>query len=271
MRKHKFISALTSVLFLLSLFCLPNTFVSAAQQTDTVRVVTWNIRHGNDQLDGQQAELNAIDADFCLLQEVDEGTGRVNGISCLRTLGRTLYPYRYFGHNMPYDDGEYGLGILSKTRLSAFEQRLQIAGNAGDLGLTKGIGKLNGEKISIYNAHFSYESDLLRARQIQAAAQLLAADENPYKILGGDLNIKSFSELAPFADFGIINCEGRYYPTYQGLDWSTQAIDNIIYSADTLYPSEVKMMVTDYSDHNALAVTFQVKTQDSEEGVAKNV
>lgn len=56
-------------------------------------------------------------------------------------------------------------------------------------------------------------------------------------------------------DLSIYNVHLNYLRT----DWPTQAIDNVLYTADTLKVNQVLMPVNGRSDHNALYVEFEVK------------
>ena len=225
-------------------------------QQDTLTIVTWNIKHGNGHLDWQQEQLETIGADICLLQEVDEYTDRVNGVSTLEILSGRNYYYQYFGNNGGYQNGEYGTGILSKRRFTKFEPSPLIEEGVHN-GIIKGTLRRGGQTFSLYNVHLSSESDTYRAKQLEVLLQSFEEDENPCKIIAGDFNIRDLSELALFEEYGIINTDEHYYPTYQGLDWDTQAIDNVIYTDDTLEVQQVDMLVNGLSDHNALTVTFQ--------------
>lgn len=244
----KILAALMAVLLVLNL--LGVGYTAAEETPQTLKVVTWNIRHGNDRMDEQRAQLLELDADICFLQEVDEGTNRVGGLSCLDVLGGEEYSCRRFGSARRYDGGRFGTGILSRQKLTRFKS------NRAGIGYTKAVWKQGERTVSIYNVHLDYENDETRAGQIAALAEEFFSDKNTYRIIAGDFNLKDFSELDVFGEMGMINNDLTYYPTYHGLDWDTQAIDNIIYTSDTLQPVETQMLVNDLSDHNALAVTF---------------
>ncbi|MDD6033457.1 MAG: endonuclease/exonuclease/phosphatase family protein [Oscillospiraceae bacterium] len=253
--KRRWLAALTAVaLLVLNFFGVGYTSESTPE---TLKIVTWNIRHGNERLTLQRDQLKALDADVCFLQEVDEGSERMQGSSCLNILGRGLYYGRYFGGGTPFENGLFGRGMLTKKRLLSFEAEPEIHQPIVESGFTRGVLRQNGRTISLYNVHFSFSSDNHRAYQIAALADSFLADENPYKIIAGDFNLRDFSELEVFSEYGIVNSDETYYPTYQGLDWVTQAIDNVIYTDDTLRPLSAEMIVNGLSDHNALAVTFE--------------
>jgi endonuclease/exonuclease/phosphatase family metal-dependent hydrolase len=88
----------------------------------TLRVLTYNIHHGEG-TDGRVdlsrlAEVvSAVDPDLVALQEVDEGTERVNGVSELAELARLTHMHPAFGKAMNYLGGQYGVAILSRWPL----------------------------------------------------------------------------------------------------------------------------------------------------------
>ena len=60
-------------------------------QKDTIRVATWNVDSGSADLSDQKEFLSGIDADIIGLQEAEEKTARVNGVSVCDTLAEGLF------------------------------------------------------------------------------------------------------------------------------------------------------------------------------------
>jgi len=88
---------------------------------DTVRVLSYNIRHGagmDMQLDLERvaAVIRSLDPDVVLLQEVDLRTRRTGGVDQASLLSDvTDLPHHAFGRFMDYDGGQYGMAVLSST------------------------------------------------------------------------------------------------------------------------------------------------------------
>jgi endonuclease/exonuclease/phosphatase family metal-dependent hydrolase len=86
---------------------------------DTMRVMTYNIHHGEG-VDGKldlERIANVIrkqDCDLVGLQEVDRNTQRSRGVDQMAELARLTGLQPFFGKANDYDGGEVGLGILSK-------------------------------------------------------------------------------------------------------------------------------------------------------------
>ncbi|MBR6789633.1 MAG: endonuclease/exonuclease/phosphatase family protein [Oscillospiraceae bacterium] len=254
--KKRTAALLLAALTVLNLYGTGYTKKDEAEEPSAVKVVTWNIRHGNGRLMKQRDQLKAIGADICFLQEVDEGTDRISGYSCLNSLGMAQYRHRYLGDYRPYEGGRFGSGILSGREISGFVD--STGRNGLDTGHVYGVWEGENCRISIYNVHLSPESDIHRAAQLQVLAEDFFADENPCRIIAGDFNVRDLSELDLFAGMGIVSTGESYYPTYQGLDWDIQAIDNIIYTPDTLRLIRSDMHISGLSDHNALSAEFEL-------------
>ena len=103
------------------LFILVAAFFSMgnAVQAQKIRVLTYNIHHGEDvngKLDLQQIAdvINKADPDVAALQEVDSATGRTNKLDELKELARLTGMKYFYGKSMNYGGGGYGVGILTR-------------------------------------------------------------------------------------------------------------------------------------------------------------
>ena len=94
-------------------------------EKDTLSVLTFNIWHGEkhyneigagyeSSLDILATVINKAKPDLVALQEVDNRTSRSKGVDLVSELGLLTQMNPLFGASMPFDGGEYGLGILSK-------------------------------------------------------------------------------------------------------------------------------------------------------------
>ena len=87
-----------------------------------VKVLTYNVLGGRNtdgarDLDRIAEVINALDPDVVALQEVDRGTGRLNGVDLPAELAARTGMKAVFGRAMYYDGGEYGEAILSRFPL----------------------------------------------------------------------------------------------------------------------------------------------------------
>jgi endonuclease/exonuclease/phosphatase family metal-dependent hydrolase len=84
-----------------------------------LRIATWNIKAARSApLDDIAAEISAIRPDVVALQEVDMNVRRTGYVDQPTVLARTL-GYQYaFAASIKWDDGDYGLAVLSRWPLS---------------------------------------------------------------------------------------------------------------------------------------------------------
>ncbi|NQV30673.1 MAG: endonuclease/exonuclease/phosphatase family protein [Candidatus Marinimicrobia bacterium] len=87
--------------------------------------MTYNIRHGVGMdrvldLTRTARVIQAGNADFVILNEVDHGTNRSFGILQADSLGRLLDMYARFGRSIDYDGGQYGNALLSRYPILNF-------------------------------------------------------------------------------------------------------------------------------------------------------
>lgn len=223
-------------------------------------LMTWNILHGNGMIDKQKEQLKNYDADIVLLQEVDIGTRRIDGGNNMTDLADGLYPTALFGYECDYDTGVLGTSILTKGTLDDIVYKEGTEYAEIYHGYFHTTVELDGIDVSVYAVHLNYERSDWRAQQLYDLALDVDADKSRYIIVAGDFNLQDFDELNVLSTrLTAVNTDETYYPTYHGLDWNTQAIDNILYTAETLTVDQVLMPVNGYSDHNALYAKFTVK------------
>lgn len=106
--------------------------------TAVVKIMSFNIHHGNPPSDENKIDLNAIvqtiknaDADIIALQEVDVNTKRSGYINEAEILAKELKMEVFFTKAIDYEGGEYGVAILSKYPLTAKSfQKLSLAADA---------------------------------------------------------------------------------------------------------------------------------------------
>ena len=235
-------------------------YTKKAKPGTTFSLMTWNIIHGNGMIDKQKSQLSAYSPDIALLQEVDIGTRRINRGNNMTDLADGLYDTALFGYECDYDTGMLGTALLTDGALSGvqyMENRKEYAEIHN--GYFHADVELSDITVSVYAVHLNYARSDWRAQQLYELALDVSEDKSPYVIVAGDFNLHDFSELSVLSErLTALNREDNFFATYHGLDWHTQAIDNILYTADTLSPSEVVMPVNGYSDHNALYASFTV-------------
>jgi endonuclease/exonuclease/phosphatase family metal-dependent hydrolase len=180
------------------------SFASAdAQLPDEIRVLTYNIHHGEG-VDGKfdlpriATVIKSVSPDIVALQEVDQGTARASGVDQPAELAQLTEMEVVFGRNIDYQGGGYGTAVLTRlpvkaqnsVKLPSFydgEQRgVQIVelGPPGEPGLV------------FFCTHFDYRPD---DRERMASAELINGLAAKYSdrlmILAGDLNAEPNSRV----------------------------------------------------------------------------
>lgn len=155
-----------------------------------LRVVSYNIRHGrgtDDVLDLERtaAALRALEPDLVGLQEVDRGAERSGGVDQAVELGRSLGMTPLFGAFMPYQGGEYGMGILSRHPVVRSWSIPLPEGNEPRVALAAEIVGPGGETVVAVNVHFDWvDDDGFRFAQASALAAVLDTLTHPWVLLG---------------------------------------------------------------------------------------
>jgi endonuclease/exonuclease/phosphatase family metal-dependent hydrolase len=168
---------------------------AADPQPLTVRVVTYNVHHGEG-TDGKldlprlAGVIAALKPDLVALQELDVKTRRTGHVDQPAKLGELTGLHVAFGKAMDFDGGQYGNAVLSRfpireTRTHALptadghEPRcvLEVRVRPGD----------GGPAVTFLSTHLDHKDTPLRIRQAERIAALYADATGPV-ILAGDLN-----------------------------------------------------------------------------------
>lgn len=85
-----------------------------------VRVLTWNIHHGENaageiDLERIAAVIRSVDPDVVALQEVDARTARSGGVDQAAELARLTDRHAVFGANLAFQGGQYGNALLLRV------------------------------------------------------------------------------------------------------------------------------------------------------------
>ncbi len=175
----------------------------------TVRVLTYNIRHGegrDGRLDLRRLAdvMQGVDPDIIALQEVDQGTKRAGGTRQLDELARLLGMHAEFGKAMDFAGGRYGVAVLSRWPFVAVANQ-PLPTSPGDeprtaLTVRIRVGR-DGPLLEVTSTHLD-QSRGQDDRAVQAAhlnALLVAEDGRP-SILAGDFNARSGTDIIAILD-----------------------------------------------------------------------
>ena len=228
------------------------TTTGAEPAPDGLRVMSYNIYAGRNQDNSYNLQriadvILAGRPDLVALQEVDVNTTR----SSRRDLGRELAELTgmkvSFGPAMDYQGGQYGNAVLSRLPMVG-ERTHALPGNGGEpRSGAEVLVEVPGLELplSLVSLHIDHRSPELRAKQLEALDQSLAAEGWSIRLVVGDYNATPDSDLMKArlgsGDWIDLAPEAaRATPTFSS-DQPRQRIDYIIAAA----PFEHQ--VTDYA------------------------
>lgn len=165
-------------------------------KAEPVRVLVYNIHAGTDaarvpNLDRVADVVRSTRADIVLLQEVDRRTRRSGGVDQLDSLRKLTGLNGAFGKTIDYDNGEYGLGILSRWAIRSDSLvPLPVASpHAGYEARGALVARIEmpGRTLRVVDTHLDASRDSYRTEQ---ASRLAAISAGPVQadMVGGDFN-----------------------------------------------------------------------------------
>lgn len=160
---------------------------------DTVRVLSYNIRHGagmDDSVDLRRAAavIVAQHPDVVLLQEIDYRTERTGGVDQPRALaGLTGLPYHAFGRFMDYRGGQYGMAILSATPILDSTTHVLPEGEEPRSVLAARIRPTPSAPELVFVDMHLYRTETERLAQAKRLVEIFATEPRPV-LLVGDFN-----------------------------------------------------------------------------------
>jgi len=175
--------------------------VAVAALPEVIRVVTYNIRHGEG-VDGKidlpriAKVLLAAEPDIVALQEVDQGTRRSGGVDQPAELARLTGMEVVFGRNIDFDGGGYGTAVLTQLPIRSHESiKLKsfyapTATNPEQRGVqVLELGDDDGPRLWLLCTHLDYRPpDDERMASAKTINKLIANRGEDLMILAGDLN-----------------------------------------------------------------------------------
>ncbi len=233
----------------------PETTMEEVKMTKTIRIGSYNIKHGADANLNLTTIANVIKAqnlDIVGIQEVDLRTRRSNGMDQPRILANAAeMPYYVFVRGIDYQGGQYGTLILSKYPILSSEVIPLESWDKEGRALGHAVIDIDGFQFEFFNTHLSYEDKALRQLQFFEVSEKTDLCKN--FILTGDFNTADFNEFTVLGA-NLINNVGRWYPTFPG---GNSAIDNIVYT-DCFKEISSGTVTDSHSDHYMLWAEFEI-------------
>ncbi len=186
---------ISKLIILLLIINIISDKLSAQEKNRQFRILTFNIYHGatmnNDyDLNKIAQVINSVNPDLVALQEVDYKTNRAKKMDLCTELAKLTRLIPLFGRAMYYDDGEYGIGILSKyTFIKTQRHLLPYSKNHEPRVALEILLKLpTGDTVRFVGTHLDHTKKTTdRINQIKEINRLLSKNDFP-TILAGDMN-----------------------------------------------------------------------------------
>lgn len=178
--------------------------LSAAEPGREIRVMTWNLHHGEGE-DGK-LDLERIAAlireqkpDLVALQEIDNKCRRTKGVDQAAELAKLTGLNGAFGKAMDHDGGEYGQAILSRFPIE--EKQVHPLPGDGEPRIAFEVAvTVSGKQVRMITAHLDHQQEERRLRQAEAVVKALENHHEPM-ILAGDFNdVPGSPALAVFSE-----------------------------------------------------------------------
>lgn len=211
-------------------------------------VGTWNIKRGDNKLLNQGRLIFDQQPDILGVQEAYQKLNASDIIDNLASLKTRNMSHNVLSPTIDYSDGgEYGNGLISRYDLTDIETFPLDSGSYEKRILQKAVVTIDDKTVSLYNTHFSYNSESIRKKQFDEVVRIMNKDKNAYKILTGDFNAK-FSEFSVFDDYTVVNTDDTKYYDYSRNEIDYSALDNIIVTKNIDVVNS-RIVVTSFSDH----------------------
>lgn len=204
------------------------------KQLGSVRIATYNVgtftKSGYDRTVMVSDMLKELKVDAAALQELDSCTTRTGGTFQLLELAESTggMDYWFTPALDPYQNGAYGIGIISKSRMKpvcAWEMPLE----KGRGSEQRALSVVEYRKLVLACTHLDNKNATARQNQAQAITDALMSrygGTHKVVVLCGDFNDKPSSKVIRqmAKNWTVVSCNGNTYPS----DKPKQCIDYIM-------------------------------------------
>lgn len=245
-----------------------DTVSSDYEENPQIKIMTYNIHScypvgaSAPDIQGTADVIKNINPDVALLQEIDVNTTSSGGIDQLATLSAlTGMKYYYFGKAIDYNNGEFGVGLLSKYKLEETNTtKLPLIAKQNDSDyveqrvLAEGKITFKGHLLTLATTHL----DLTQYnREAQIPAIVSQLEPSYFVILGGDFNIRPTNSLiSDLQNFSYT------FTSLSGNSFYNYLIDYITYRPGSRFKLISHQVITsagNVSDHYPVVAVLEIK------------
>ena len=206
------IRVMRSIILALVAFAVFRASTARAELPEEIRVVTYNIHHGEGvdrKFDLKRIAnlLLAVEPHIVALQEVDQGTKRASGVDQPAELAKLTGMEVVFGKNIDFDGGGYGTAVLTKlpvrkhesVKLKSFYPPTETNPEQRGVQVLE-LGEKDGPGLLFLNTHLDYrEPDDERMASAKTINELIAKRGDELAIIAGDFN--AMPDSKPMEEF----------------------------------------------------------------------
>jgi endonuclease/exonuclease/phosphatase family metal-dependent hydrolase len=185
---------------ILTLWLSAAAFTALGSEPVKIRVLSYNIRHGEGtdhkiDLERIAKVIKSVDPDVVALQEVDRNTKRSKMVDQPKELARLTGMHSIFEKNIPFQGGEYGNAILTKTAPKSHRNHPLPSQYKGEQRGALEVELAQPDSFLFVSTHLDYRpSDKERQLSIELFEKLYAKSELPV-LIAGDFNSVEESDV----------------------------------------------------------------------------
>jgi endonuclease/exonuclease/phosphatase family metal-dependent hydrolase len=227
-----------------------------ARAEQRLRIATWNIKAARaSSLEAVAAEMRAMGADIVAVQEVDVRTRRSGDVDQPAALAAALAFQYAFAASIRWDDGDYGLALLSKWPLVAVERhRVGATDRAEPRIVLDATICVAGRPLRILN-HHADDEPAARARGFADVRRILQTGAGRGLLMVGDMNEHADGPgLRTVRESGLVDLGAR-----TGMSTSDGGRVDYVFADGPIsrHASAARVWQTDKSDHHAVVADLR--------------
>ena len=237
--------------------------------TNQLKVLSYNIHHANPPMHKDSIDLSAIiqvikdsDADLVALQEIDSDTERSGSGNQAQKIGDALGMQVFFGKSIDFQNGAYGVAILSRfpiiaSKVYKLPSKPKTHGEPRVLAMSL-IQLPDAQTIWFASTHLdSQKEDTNRILQIAELLNITANLNQPV-LLAGDFNAVANSPVITSLDSVFTRTCSSCPPTIP-VQNPSKAIDFIAFKPKSFFKLNNHRVIDEHyaSDHLPVFASFQ--------------
>jgi len=201
-------------------------------QAVPLRVLSYNIKRGlgNDgvtDIARAAALINRLQPDLVALQELDNGCERSGRVDQMARLAELTGMQGRFGEFMPYQGGQYGIGLLSRFPILSSHNHPLPDGAEPRTALDADVELPDGRRLTFCSVHF-YRTEAERLAQARRVIEIFERTAHPM-ILAGDFNSRPGGVVMTEIEKHWVNPDKGDDPMTFSATEPTHEIDYILY------------------------------------------